>query len=291
MRTIHVQHPIKKTIQDNSEPCVMALGFFDGVHLGHQEIIKTAKTIADQKNLKLAVMTFFPHPSTVIKKGNQITRYITPLSVKERMFEKLGVDLLYVTAFDMNVAAVPHKEFVDDYLHGLKCRHAVAGFDYTYGFKGKGNMAQLNLDADGRFGVTTVEKLEKYHQKVSSTLLRQLITTGRVEHIPSYLGSRYEIQGILCRQGHQYRIYIDNDYLLPSPGSYEVTLKSGTLITKGMCEVKSGGAPGELTLHTFYDLPFDDDTPVQMLWENFIADYDMDAFHAQLPFDELELSM
>ncbi|MGY4691483.1 adenylyltransferase/cytidyltransferase family protein [Salibacterium sp. K-3] len=291
MRTIHVQHPIEKTIQDNSEPCVMALGFFDGVHLGHQEIIKTAKTIADQKNLKLAVMTFFPHPSTVIKKGNQITRYITPLSVKERMFEKLGVDLLYITAFDMNVAKVPHKDFVDDYLYGLKCRHAVAGFDYTYGFKGEGNMAQLNLDADGRFGVTTVEKLEKHHQKVSSTLLRQLITTGRVEHIPNYLGGRYEIQGILRREEHRYRLYIDTDYLLPSPGSYEVTLKSGTVVTKGMCEVKSGDKPGELTLHTFYDLPFNVDTPVQLLWENFIADYDMDAFHAQLPFDELELSM
>ncbi|RSL33118.1 cytidyltransferase [Salibacterium salarium] len=291
MRTIHVEHPIKDTIQKNSEPCVMALGFFDGVHVGHQEIIKTAKTIADQKGLQLAVMTFFPHPSSVIKKGKQITKYMTPLSVKEAMFEKLGVDLLYVVNFDMQVAQIPHEEFVDSYLCGLQCKHAVAGFDYSYGFKGRGNMAQLNTDADGRFGVTTVEKLEKEEQKVSSTVLRQLISSGRVEKVPSYLGTSYEMLGILRRIGREYRLYIDSDYFLPCPGSYEVTLKSGGLVTKAMCEVASTDRPGELSVRAFYDLPFDDHTPVRLQWKNFIADYQMDAFHAQAPMDELELSI
>ncbi|MFZ4452697.1 FAD synthetase family protein [Salibacterium aidingense] len=291
MRTIHVGYPIEKIIQQNSEPSVMALGFFDGVHLGHQEIIKSAKAIADQKNLQLAVMTFYPHPSTVINKGEQITRYLTPLPVKEKMFKKLGVDLLYVVKFERKTAKVSHKDFVDDYLYGLHCRHAVAGFDYTYGFKGEGNMAQLNLDAEGRFGVTTVEKMEKHSHKVSSTLLRELISSGQVEHVPSYLGGRYEMQGVLRQENHQYRMYIDADYFLPSPGTYEVTLKNGPVVTKGMCEVSSSDRPGALTISTFYDLPFEDHAPIQLLWENFIADYDMNTFHAQLPLDEMELSI
>lgn len=150
-------------------------------------------------------------------------------------------------------------------------------------------MAQLNLDAEGRFGVTTVEKMEKQSHKVSSSLLRGLISSGQVEHVPSYLGGRYEIQGILRQENHQYRMYIDVDYFLPSPGTYEVTLKNGPVVTKGMCEVSSSDQPGELRISTFYDCPFEDHTPVQLLWENFIADYDMNAFHAQLPLDEMEL--
>ncbi|SDJ08646.1 FAD synthetase family protein [Alteribacillus bidgolensis] len=291
MKTIQLGYPITDALKNKSEPCVMALGFFDGVHLGHQQIIKTAKTIAAEKNLKLAVMTFFPHPSAVIKKGNQVTKYITPLSVKKEIFEKMGVDLLYVVDFNMDVAKIPHDQFVNEYLDGLQCKHAVGGFDYTYGFKGKGNMAQLNIDANGRFGVTTVEKLEKKHHKVSSTLLRELISSGRVEDIPTYLGSRYALQGILQRRANNYILYIDSDYFLPCPGSYEVTLKNGVLVTKGLCEIKSSDQPGELHIRMFYGQPFENTLPVQLQWENFIADYEMDAFHAQARFDEMEVSM
>lgn len=144
------------------------LGFFDGIHLGHQKIIETAKQIAKQKNLKLAVMTFYPHPSSVIKKEG-ITQYLTPLPEKEKQFRELGVDLLYIVEFDIKFAKIPHDVFVNQYLVKLGCKHAVAGFDFTYGCKGKGNMKQLEIDANDRFEVTTVSKFERFGEKVSST--------------------------------------------------------------------------------------------------------------------------
>ncbi|WP_240376813.1 FAD synthetase family protein [Bacillus piscicola] len=291
MKSIRVSYPMSDFVQQNSEPCVMALGFFDGVHLGHQEIIKTAKAIANQRDVKLAVMTFSPHPSAVIKKGKQVTKYMTPLSVKEKVFKRLGADLLYVVDFTPEVAKIPHEQFVEDYLIGLQCKHAVAGFDYSYGFKGKGNMAQLNIDAAGRFGVTTVEKLEKRHHKVSSTLLRELISSGRVEEIPAYLGSRYEMEGVLEKKGTGYTLRIDPDYFLPCSGSYEVTLLNGIVAAKGVCDVRADDRQGELQIEMFHGDPFADRTKVRLHWENFIADYQMDAFHAQARFDEIELSM
>ncbi|PYZ94838.1 cytidyltransferase [Salipaludibacillus keqinensis] len=291
MKTIKVVYPLSNFIQENSESCVMALGFFDGVHLGHQEIIKTAKRIANQKNLKLAVMTFSPHPTAVIKKGEQVTKYMTPMAIKEKIFKKIGVDILYVVDFNIQVAQIPHDQFVKEYLYGLKCKHVVAGFDYKYGFKGKGNMTQLQFDAKGQFCVTTVEKQEKCEHKVSSTLLRKLISSGRVEDVPTYLGKQYEVEGILKRNRNEYTLHIDSNYFIPCSGSYEVAMIIGDMVTKGVCEVTSNDLPGQLRITTLYGDLCKESSPAQLHWENFIADFDMDVFHAQAHLDEIELSM
>ncbi|WP_163528745.1 adenylyltransferase/cytidyltransferase family protein [Halobacillus ihumii] len=291
MRTVPIDYPMARSIQEDSEACVMALGFFDGVHLGHQKIIQTAKKLADEKDLKLAVMTFNQHPSSVIKKGTIITNYMTPLAAKGRVFEGLGVDLLYVVNFKPEVAKIPHDQLVDDYLCGLSCKHVVAGFDYKYGFKGKGDMEQLPIDSAGRFSVTTVGKLEKREQKISSTLLRELISSGKVEKIPGYLGRSYSIAGTLKGRGRICTVDFDPDYYLPCPGLYEVTIKKGTFQLKGMCEVKSVHHPDQLQVTLFHDQLFDSYAEAELQWDNFIADFDMDAFHAQGDFRELEISI
>ncbi|SFF72870.1 FMN adenylyltransferase /riboflavin kinase [Halobacillus alkaliphilus] len=291
MITIPIKHPITQYIQENSQSCVMALGFFDGVHLGHQKIIRTAKKIAKDKGLKLAAMTFAQHPSSVIPKGPTITKFITPLSEKAKVFEQLGVDILYVVDFTKELAKVPHQQFVDQYIYGLNSKHVVAGFDYKYGFKGKGDMSQLPIDSKGRFGVTTVSKLEQHEQKVSSTLLRALISTGRVEEIYQYLGKSYEMRGEVKGKGRTCTFSFDPSYYMPIPGHYEVTVKSNLFQAKGMCEVKSIHHPGELTITFFEDTLFKDFENATLQWNNFIADFEMDALHAQGDLRELEMSM
>ncbi|MGI8316915.1 adenylyltransferase/cytidyltransferase family protein [Halobacillus mangrovi] len=291
MITIPINHPISRSIQENSQSCVMALGFFDGVHLGHQKIIRTAKKIAKDKGLKLAVMTFAQHPSSVIPKGPTITNFITPLSEKEKVFEQLGVDFLYVVDFTKEVAQTPHQQFVDQYLCGLNSKHVVAGFDYKYGFKGKGDMNQLLIDSKGRFGVTTVSKFEKHEQKVSSTLLRSLISTGRVEEIQAYLGRSYEMTGEVKSKGRTCTFSFDPTYYMPSPGQYEVTVINSKVHAKGMCEVKSIHRPGQIAITFFDELLFEDFKDARLQWNNFIADFEMDALHAQRDLRELEMSM
>ncbi|WP_181347865.1 FAD synthetase family protein [Thalassobacillus sp. CUG 92003] len=291
MKHIYVDFPIQEEVKASSEPCVMAMGFFDGVHLGHQEIVKTAKKKADEKNVKLAVMTFFPHPSSVIPKGEKVTRYLTPLSVKADRFASLGVDIMYIVEFNERVAKIPHDQFVEDYLCGLQCRHAVAGFDYKYGFKGKGDMGQLSTDSKGRFDVTTVSKFTQQGRKVGSTLLRELLATGRVEKVKDYLGKDYEIEGTLSGKGREVDMTLDDTYFLPCRGTYEVTLSDGTFQSKGSCEIHTAEHQSHLTIKLFNDSYVGTVHSGSLTWNDFMADFHMQAFHAQRDMMESEATL
>ncbi|EZH67342.1 hypothetical protein DH09_05245 [Bacillaceae bacterium JMAK1] len=285
MKTFRIRNP--EAVRISSYPCVMSLGFFDGIHLGHQKIIETAKQIAKQKNLKLAVMTFYPHPSSVIKKEG-ITQYLTPLPEKEKQFKELGVDLLYVVEFDLNVAKIPHDVFVNQYLVRLGCKHAVAGFDFTYGFKGKGNMKQLKIDANNRFEVTTVSKFELFGQKVSSTLLREKITSGRVEDVPFYLGETYKVNGVIRKEQTRHVLHVSDDYLLPCNGRYEVTVIEGNHRSKAICEVAD---QHELILQFDQNMRIEEGVAVVIEWENFITDADMEELHTSSSYERLVYSI
>ena len=118
-----------------SKPCVMALGFFDGLHNGHREVVKTALRMAKEKSA-VAVMSFFPHPKSVLSDGKIQVDYLMPLSEKEKMLRELGVDLFYIVEFTKEFAALSPEQYVAKYLLNLGVIHAVAGFDFSYGFKG-----------------------------------------------------------------------------------------------------------------------------------------------------------
>lgn len=238
METIYLEHSNLKR-QFKSEPCVIALGFFDGVHLGHQRLIQTAKKIAAQKNVAVAVMTFYPHPRQIVNMKNAPVKYLTPLHRKQDVLKSMGVDKLYVVKFDPNFAILSPEEFVEQYLINLGCLHIVAGFDYTYGYKGQGNMETLIKSGKGRFGVTVVDKISYNKEKISSTLIRQLVSQGEMEIIPKYLGSYYKINGniarsLLLKNGMQELVIkINGDYLLPDDGQYHIQLNCNNLVYSG----------------------------------------------------------
>lgn len=229
--------------QDGATPCVLALGFFDGVHKGHRRLLKTAKSIAAEKKLTFAVMTFFPHPSHCIPQAKTIDKYITPLPLKIEIFKRLGVEKLYIVQFNPHFSRIPHPQFVERYIVGLACAHVVAGFDFTYGFKGEGHMKQLEQDSGGRFAVTTVAKFAYHHEKISSTSIRNLLKGGDVQTIPNYLTSYYAVRGKLS---YHYRpnatelvlsIQVDSSYLLPREGSYNTVLIMAGEELSGVLEV------------------------------------------------------
>ena len=98
LKTIYLQHPHHLN-EKELQPTVAALGYFDGVHLGHQSVMKTAKQIADEKGWQSAVMTFDPHPAVVLGKKRE-NFAITPLAIKEKAIENLGIDILYIIHFN-----------------------------------------------------------------------------------------------------------------------------------------------------------------------------------------------
>lgn len=174
---------------------VLALGFFDGVHLGHQQLIMQAKEISKRKNLKLAVMTFYPHPKEILQ-GGKFNYLMTPEAKEEKM-RQLGVDYLYIVDFNKGFAKLSPSAFVKHYIINLNVTHVVAGFDYTYGHKGRGTMDTMREQAGGEFEVTVLPKVELNGIKISSTHIRNLLFMGDVKQVKSFMGYDYEAKGQL----------------------------------------------------------------------------------------------
>lgn len=221
METIYLNPENLADYQQKASLSVMALGFFDGIHNGHREVIKTAFQKAKERNLSLSVMSFFPHPKTVLTNGKTDVDYLMPVSDKEKIFRELGVDIFYIVEFDKEFASLSPEKFAAKYLVDLGVVHAVAGFDYTYGFRGDGNMDRLKSDSGGILEVTKVEKVEYQGEKISSTCIREKLASGNIEDLPVFLGRLYEVRCEWNGTSLTVRPY----YTLPAPGKYVVTVR------------------------------------------------------------------
>ena len=143
MEIIHIDDNNLAEWQENSRKNVMALGFFDGVHKGHQQVIGTAAEEAEKAGAALDVMSFFPHPKTVLSNGRVRVDYLMPLEEKARVLESLGVDRFYIVRFTKRFASLSPEAYVKEYLSEFDTIHAVAGYDFSYGFKGQGTIDRL----------------------------------------------------------------------------------------------------------------------------------------------------
>jgi riboflavin kinase/FMN adenylyltransferase len=244
MKTIFISHPHKLN-KETSSPKVMAFGYFDGVHIGHQTVIQTAKKMATEKGLLSAVMTFHPHPSVVLKRDQAVHFALTPLVDKIAAIESLGVDELYVVDFKEEFAQLLPQQFVDEYIIQLNVKHVVAGFDFTYGRMGKGTMETLPFHSRNQFTQTTIQKVELDSEKVSSTYIRKLLQEGHVNKISTLLGRPYKIKGKVIHGEKRGRtigfptanIDVQDSYQIPKVGVYAVRMNIKGEWMNGVCNI------------------------------------------------------
>jgi len=164
-------------------PRRVAVGTFDGVHVGHRGVIAGNDT----------VLTFDPHPSAVVAPGST-PRLLTTLERKAELVEGLGVDELVVIPFDREFSARSAQSFVDDVLVGaLGAVHVSVGENFRFGHKAQGD-AEL-LASDGRFTTTVVPLLEIDGEVVSSSHIRGLVLGGAVEYAGRLLGAPFTMIG------------------------------------------------------------------------------------------------
>ena len=130
METINLTYP-HDLIRENLPETVAAIGFFDGVHKGHQAVIQKAVKLAQEEKKTSAVISFYPHPSVVLQKNVGSVSYITPQSEKETMLASLGVDKFYIISFNKELSLLSPKDFIDHFIIGLHIKHPAAGFDFT----------------------------------------------------------------------------------------------------------------------------------------------------------------
>ncbi|QDP40220.1 bifunctional riboflavin kinase/FAD synthetase [Radiobacillus deserti] len=244
MKTIRLSYP--EVIDRSANPeTVAAIGFFDGIHKGHQQLICTAVDTAKYRGMKSAVITFSPHPKVVLRKDHQVVRYLTPIKEKEAILEQMNVDFLYIIDFTKELSKVAPQDFINHYIKGLNIQHLVAGFDYSYGHMGKGSMATIEEHAAGDFTYTVIDKVEQNGEKVSSTRIRTLLEEGKIEEANDLLGRPLIARGIVVdgeKRGRQLgfptaNIRVSDDYLLPKTGVYAVTVVHNGKREKGMASL------------------------------------------------------
>lgn len=219
-----------QNIPDAARGSVAVLGNFDGVHRGHQAVIGKAREQADRLGAPLSVVTFEPHPRAYFVPGAAPFR-LTALPAKGRLLASLGVATVFVLAFDQSFAALSAEAFVQKVLvHGLRIRHAVAGYDFTFGFHRSGTMEQLaEYGVAGGFGVTRVEPVAVDGHVFSSTGIRELLLAGAPSQAAELLGHWWEVEGLVERGDQRGRTIgfptanvALGDYLRPKFGVYAV---------------------------------------------------------------------
>ncbi|MEM8797271.1 MAG: bifunctional riboflavin kinase/FAD synthetase [Pseudomonadota bacterium] len=179
---------------------VVAIGNFDGVHRGHQAVLQTACNLAasGDEGAFAAAMTFEPHPRTIFNPQAPVFR-LTPLPVKERLMQALGLGGLFVVPFSKDFSAMPASAFVDDILvDRLDVAHVVIGYDFHFG-KGREGTPEF-LMASGKahgFGVTVVPAQRDATGAVvySSSETRRLLADGEIAKANTILGYRYSVTG------------------------------------------------------------------------------------------------
>lgn len=226
---------------------VLALGYFDGVHRAHQTLLETAKNIARNKNISFGVMTFHPHPKVVLSPTLSVDsfRYITPVEEKKEQMKALGVDYLFIVKFDKAFASIAPSTFVEQYIINLGVKHVVAGFDYTYGYKGEGDMASFPEHAKGKVSHTVIEKISENGEKIGSSQIRGGIEEGDMALVRRLLGRPYRMRGTVVHGEKRGRtigfptanIAVSEPYLFPKTGVYAVKLQVNDRWYEGVCNV------------------------------------------------------
>jgi riboflavin kinase / FMN adenylyltransferase len=177
--------------------CVLAMGNFDGLHRGHALLLRQAKDLAEARGRPLAVLTFEPHPRSVLRPGSEPFR-LTPFRAKVRELAKHGVDLLFVRHFDLGFAAKSAEDFIAEIIVGaIGASHVVVGWDCTFGNRRRGTADLLREAGPAHgFDVTVIEPIRGADQTVhSSTQIRELLKAGQPRAAAALLGRFWEIDG------------------------------------------------------------------------------------------------
>jgi riboflavin kinase/FMN adenylyltransferase len=174
----------------------VALGTFDGLHIGHQEVIRKMILNCQRRNLKSCVFTFANHPRELTTKTGAPPRILT-LDDKVKLLESYGVDILVILNFDKRLMSIEPDAFVRDILiKGLNTRYLTVGFDFRFGKKAAGNVELLRAYAqDGHYEVDIVSPVVAEGEKISSSAIRALLKEGRIEDVNSQLGRHYHVSG------------------------------------------------------------------------------------------------
>jgi len=212
--------------------CLIAIGVFDGVHLGHQTILKEMVDEGSRLRIETAALTFEPHPLEVLFPGRGPGRLMS-LDERGQLIRSLGVGHVVVLRFDHELAGMTPGEFVKDSLLSIcQPERVYVGFNFTFGRSGRGTAGTLaELGARHGFGVRIVPPVIAGGMTVSSTAIRDLVACGRVDAAEELLGRPFRLSGVVGRGDGFGRelgyptanVVPDRELIVPGQGVYAAT--------------------------------------------------------------------
>ena len=217
----------------NTSPSVITIGTFDGVHVGHQKIIKKLAQLAKKEKCNSVVLTFFPHPRMVLQKDSNI-KLINSIKERAQLLENNGLDTLIIHPFDKEFAKLSALSFVKEVLvKKLHVSKLVIGYDHHFGKNREGNIEQLKEYAHTyNFEIIEIPAQDINEVAISSTKIRKALNEGNIEKTNTYLNYQFTLSGKIVKGNNigekigfpTANIHLKEDYkLIPKKGAYIVS--------------------------------------------------------------------
>ena len=232
---------------NSSEKTIVTIGTFDGIHIGHQKILKNLIRTANNEGKKSVLLTFFPHPRMVLQKENKIL-LLNTIKEKSSLLEKMGLDYLIIHPFSREFSRLTALDFVRDVLvNKLNTSRLIIGYDHHFGKNREGNIHQLkeySLLYD--FKVEEIPAQDIDDVSVSSTKIRTALKDGNLKTANNYLGYHYMLNGTVV-SGKKLggtigfptaNLEIKEPYkLIPKTGVYIIKTHINTVLYTGIMNI------------------------------------------------------
>lgn len=246
---------------DSNIKTIVTVGTFDGVHLGHKSIFDKLNKLADENSLEIVLLTFSPHPRHVLFPQNQNLKLIDTDEEKIEKIKQLGVQHLIIHEFTKEFSRTTSTDFVKNILvNKLNIEHLVVGHDHQFGKNREGSFEELvDLAEVYNFDIHRVEAFERENIKISSTKIRNAISSGNITHANNLLGSKFFLIGQV-EKGDQLgrkigyptaNLKINKYKILPNPGVYYVSIMYKDVNYFGMLNIAHDSYKTEVHIFNF----------------------------------------
>ncbi|MEM5538881.1 MULTISPECIES: bifunctional riboflavin kinase/FAD synthetase [unclassified Olleya] len=250
---------------NQTQNTVLTIGTFDGVHIGHQKIIKQLVEVANNKGLQPSLLTFFPHPRMVLQKDANI-KLINTISEKELLLKRFGITNLVVKKFTKDFSRLTAESFVEDILvDQLKAKHVIIGYDHHFGRNRNANINDLRLFGEQfNFDVEEISMQDIDDVAISSTKIRAALNEGDIKTANTYLGYNFMLTGTIIKgkgigKTISYptaNLKIEETYkLIPKQGVYVVQAIIDNVLEFGMMNIGTNptvsGTTQSIEIHFF----------------------------------------
>lgn len=224
--------------------CVACIGYFDGVHLGHQKLINETISLSEEKHLKASIIFFDPDPCDII--FNVKNSHLLSYKNKLKIIEYYGIEEAIIIKFDYNIMKLSPRMFIFDYLNKMNIDTLVYGFDFSFAYMSLGS--EIQLKKYGNFNCVSIKECKYYGNKISSSRIKESLLKGNFRLINKLLGYRYFIEVIVLKcskNGKKWLIeaeLTDKQCILPKNRTYsnDLIIIDDTLLLLNDKKIKTG---------------------------------------------------